>query len=122
MQSLEHVNQSIDMDIDSNMDMDMYDICNKMSNSRIYDERQEVFDSLNLKFAGKSDLLKADERYMRYLRDIEVWDIYEESYEYVRENIKKYLSIETTDKNLLIKLKMMRMIDKQFKHIIELVE
>ena len=35
------------------------------------------------------------------------------------ENIKKYLSIDTNESNLIIKLKLMRKIDKQIKEVID---
>lgn len=117
------LNESVDMELDMEVDMEIDELCTKMSNSEIYyDERQEVFDSLNLKFAGKSDLIKAEERYKRYLKDVEVWYVYEICFEHVREDILKFINIKTNEENLLIKLKMMRKIDRHIKHIIELVE
>jgi hypothetical protein len=106
-------NQSISpIDIDS--------ICNKMSMSGIeYDERGELFDFLGLKMAGKSELAKTDERYIRYLRGIDIWEINGVSYEYLCENIKRFLSIKLTDSNMMIKLKFMRKIDKQIKEVID---
>jgi hypothetical protein len=109
-------NQSISpIDIDS--------ICNKMSDTGIeYDERGELFDFLDLKLGGKSELIKTDERYSRYLRGIDIWEINGVSYEYIRENIIRYLSIDTNDSNLIIKLKLMRKIDKQIKEMIDVVD
>lgn len=107
--------------ISPNFDIDS--ICNKMSNTGIeYDERCELFEFLGLKMAGKSELAKTDERYIRYLRGIDIWEINGVSYEYIRENIIRYLSIDTNDSNLIIKLKLMRKIDKQIKEMIDVVD
>jgi hypothetical protein len=94
-----------------------------MLNSGIeYDERNELFDFLQLKLAGKSELNKTDERYIRYLRGVDIWEIDGISYEYIRENIKKYLSIETSESNIIMKLKLMRKIDIQLKEVIEKIK
>jgi hypothetical protein len=99
---------------------DIDSICNKMSNTGIeYDERSELFDFLGLKMAGKSELVKTDERYIRYLRGIDIWEIDGISYDYICENIKTYFSIELTESNMIMKLKLMRKIDKQIKEVIE---
>ena len=94
-------------------------ICNKLSNADIeYDERNELFEFLSIKMGGKLELIKTDERYSRYLRGISIWTIDGISYEHIRNNIKEYLSMETNDKNIIKKLKMMGNIDKQLKEII----
>jgi len=99
--------------------VDIDSICNKLSNADIeYDERNELFEFLSLKMGSKSDLIKTDERYYRYLRGISIWTIDGISYDHIRNNIKEYLSMETNDKNIIKKLKMMRNIDKQLKEII----
>lgn len=109
--------------ISSMSDNDIDAICSKMSYAGIeYDERSELFDFLSLKMAGMSDVIKTDERYSRYLRGIDIWEIDGVSYEYIRENIKKYLSIQSNEDNLIKKLKFMRIIDKQLKSIIENIE
>lgn len=103
--------------------VDIDSICNQLTNAGIeYDERNELFDFLALKMAGKSELVKTDERYSRYLRGIDIWEIDGVSYEYIRENIKVYLSMETNEVNLITKLKLMRKIDKQLKKVIEALE
>jgi hypothetical protein len=104
------ISQSIDID----------SICDKLSNTMIeYDEYSELFEFLNLKMAGKSDLIKTDERYVRYLRGIDIWIIGNTSYEYIRDNIILYLSLETNNTNLIKKLKLMRTIDLQLKGILD---
>lgn len=109
--------------ISSMSDEDIDAICSKMSYSGIdYDERSELLDFLELKMAGISDIIKTDERYSRYLRGIDIWEIDGTSYEYIRENIKKYLMIQSNESNLIKKLKLMRIIDKQLKSIIEHME
>jgi hypothetical protein len=109
----QYISQSVDID----------SICNQLINSGIdYDERSELFDFLSLKMAGKSELVKTDERYARYLRGIDIWEIDGVSYEYIRENIKHFLSMETNDNNLIKKLKLMRKIDKQIKEVIETID
>jgi hypothetical protein len=100
--------------------VDIDSICNKLSNADIeYDERNELFEFLSIKTGGKSELIKTDERYSRYLRGISIWTIDGVSYEYIRNNIKEYLSMETNENNIITKLKMMSMIDKQLKDIID---
>ena len=100
--------------------IDIDKICQQMSTANIeYDEHTELFDFLHLKLAGKSELYKTDERYSRYLRGIDIWEIDGVCYEYIRENIKRYLSIDTNESNLIIKLKLMRKIDKQIKEVID---
>jgi len=109
--------------IPSMSDNDIDAICSKMSYAGIdYDERSELFDFLSLKMAGMSDIMKTDERYSRYLRGIDIWEIDGVSYEYIRENIKKYLSAPSNEGNLIKKLKLMRIIDKQIKCMIENTE
>lgn len=109
--------------ISSMSDKDIDAICNKMSYAGIeYDERSELLDFLQLKMAGMSDVIKTDERYSRYLRGIDIWEIDGVSYEYIRENIKKYLSIPSNETNLIKKLKLMRIIDKQIKTVIENID
>jgi hypothetical protein len=68
------------------------------------------------------ELAKTDERYERYLRGIDIWEMDGVSYEYIRENIKNYLSIDTNESNMKTKLKLMRNIDKKIKEIIEIVD
>lgn len=103
--------------------VDIDSICNQLTNAGLeYDERNELFDFLSLKMAGRSELIKTDERYARYLRGIDIWEINGVSYEYIRENIKVYLSMDSNEENLITKLKLMRKIDKQLKKIIEELE
>jgi hypothetical protein len=98
-------------------------LCNQMINSDIeYDERRELYDFLELKKAGVKVIRQTDERYSRYLKGIDIWEIDGESYEYIRENIKTFLNIETIKENLITKLKLMRIIDKQLKEVIERID
>lgn len=100
--------------------IDIDSICNQMSNSGIeYDERNELLEFVSIKTGGKSELIKTDERYSRYLRGIRIWEIDGISYEYIRDNIKMYLSIETNESNIITKLNMMRTIDNQLKEVID---
>lgn len=100
--------------------IDIDSICNKMSNSGIeYDERYELLEFVSIKTGGKSELIKTDERYSRYLRGIRIWEIDGISYEYIRDNIKMYLSMETNENNIITKLNMMRTIDNQLKEVID---
>lgn len=97
-------------------------LCNKMVSSGIeYDERQELYEFLELKKAGIKVIRQTDERYSRYLNGIDIWEIDGVSYEYIRENIKTFLNIETIKENIIAKLKLMRMIDKQLQEVIEKV-
>ena len=79
-------------------DDDVDRLCNQMINSGIeYDERKELYEFLELKKAGIKVLRQTDERYTRYLNGIDIWEIDGVSYEYIRENIKKYLNFETNN-------------------------
>lgn len=98
-------------------------LCNQMVNSGIeYDERKELYEFLELKKAGIKVMRQTDERYARYLNGIDIWEIDGVSYEYIRENIKHYLSLETNKENAIAKLKLMKLIDKQLQQVIESCE
>lgn len=104
-------------------DDDVDRLCNQMINSGIeYDERKELYEFLELKKAGIKVLRQTDERYTRYLNGIDIWEIDGVSYEYIRENIKKYLNFETNKDNAISKLKLMKLIDTQIKKVIEISE
>jgi hypothetical protein len=112
------INKFENQSISPYVDIDI--LCNKISNSDIeYDELNELLEFISIKTGGKSELIKTDERYSRYLRGISIWTIDGVSYEYIRNNIKMYLSMETNDNNIITKLKMMSMIDKQLKEVID---
>lgn len=66
-----------------------------------------------------SELHKTDERYARHLWGIKIWLHDGVCYEYIGKNIKKYLSIETNNKNLTIKLNLMIIIDEQLKRMLK---
>jgi len=102
---------------DSDIDM----LCDKISNSDIeYNERQELEECLSIKVAGKTVLLRTQERYQRYMDGIEIWEIDDISYYHIKDNIVEYLSIPLSNKdNLIIKLKLMRKIDKQIMNMIQ---
>lgn len=107
--------------ISQNNDIDS--LCNQMVNSGIeYDERQELYEFLELKKAGIKVLRQTDERYMRYLKGIDIWEIDGVSYEYIRTNIKNYLDLPTNKENVIQKLKLMRIIDKQLQEVIERID
>ena len=114
----EFANQSInDIDIDNDIDM----LCDKISSSEIeYDEFQELEECLSIKSAGRKVLLKTQERYERYISGIEIWEIDDISYYHIKDNIVEYLSIPLSNKEYLImKLKLMRKIDKQIMKMIQ---
>jgi hypothetical protein len=109
--------------ISSMSEKDIDAICSKMSYAEIgYDERSELFEYLELKKAGLSDVIKTDERYVRYLRGIDIWEIDGVSYEYIKNNIQKYLNVPSNEQNLMKKLKWMRIIDKQLQEVIQDVD
>ena len=114
----EFANQSInDIDIDNDIDM----LCDKISSSEIeYDEIQELEECLSIKSAGRKVLLKTQERYEIYISGIEIWEIDDISYYHIKDNIVEYLSIPLSNKEYLImKLKLMRKIDKQIMKMIQ---
>lgn len=102
----------------SNNEID--DLCKKMSDAQVeFNERQELYNFLDMKKAGIKVLKITDERYLRYIKGIDNWEIDGVSYEYIRENIKMYLDLQTNKENLISKLKLMRTIDKQLRDVIE---
>lgn len=117
------INQFENQSISSMSEKDIDAICNKMSYAGIdYDERNELFEFLSLKKGGMSDIMKTDERYTRYLRGIDIWEIDGISYEYIKKNIQKYLNLPSNESNLIKKLKWMRIIDKQLQEVIQEVD
>ena len=96
-------------------------LCDKISSSEIeYDEFQELEECLSIKSAGRKVLLKTQERYERYISGIEIWEIDDISYYHIKDNIVEYLSIPLSNKEYLImKLKLMRKIDKQIMKMIQ---
>ena len=49
---------------------------------------------------------------------IDIWQVGDVSYDYIRENIKTYLSIQTIQENIPSKLRWMEIIDNQIKDAI----
>jgi hypothetical protein len=76
-------------------------------------EYQELSDALKLDRIRKIDLKNADERYRRYLNGIDIWTIKGVSYDYIRQNIHTFLSIQATDENFLARIHWMKVIDHQ---------
>ena len=88
------------------------------SNYNIIDEREELNYS-NIKRHSENRLIKnATERYNRYMSGIDIWQVGDVSYDYIRENIKTYLSIQTIQENIPSKLRWMEIIDNQIKDAI----
>ena len=88
------------------------------SNYNIIDEREELNYS-NIKRHSENRLIKnATERYNRYMSGIDIWQVGDVSYDYIRENIKTYLSIQTIQENIPSNLRWMEIIDNQIKDAI----
>jgi len=81
----------------------------------IIDERDELNYSNSKKFGEMRLIVNATVRYNRYLSGIDVWEIGDVSYEYIRDNINTYLSIQDTVENIELKIKWMEIIDNQIK-------
>ena len=98
----------------------MNDLCNLLNTASIdYDESKELEHFASLTTFNKQVLIESDERYQRYLQGINYWYINQVSYEYIKDNIVKFLQIKNTNKNMIIKLKLMKYIDKEFLKILE---
>jgi hypothetical protein len=91
------------------------DLCKQMKTSVnvIFDERNELERYVYKNKINIDDLIETDERYSRYLRGIEVWKRGKKSYEYIKEDIQKYLILPSDLENLEIKTKYMKKIDKE---------
>ena len=88
------------------------------SNYNIIDEREELNYSDYKKYSKNRLIKNATERYNRYMSGIDIWQVGDVSYDYIRENIKTYLSIQTIQENISTKLKWMELIDNQIKEAI----
>jgi len=92
---------------------------NAISDKSYNNEVEELVDYLKLKLAGEEELLNTEERYLRYVKGIDIWEVNGVSYTYILQNIKTFLNIETNQQNLVKKLKLMRKIDKELKKVID---
>lgn len=81
----------------------------------IIDERDELNYSSAKRFSEMRLISNATERYNRYLAGIDIWIVGEVSYDYIRDNIKTYLSIPNIQQNIQAKIKWMEIIDSQIK-------
>ena len=85
------------------------------SNYNIIDERDELNYSNNKIYTEIRVIKNATERYNRYLSGIDIWQVGDISYDYIRDNIMTYLSIQTIQENIPSKLRWMEIIDNQIK-------
>ena len=85
------------------------------SNYNIIDERDELNYSNNKIYSEMRIINRTSERYKRYISGIDTWQIGDISYDYIRENINTYLSIQTIQENIPSKLRWMEIIDNQIK-------
>ena len=85
------------------------------SQYNIIDEREELDYSNNRRYSENRLIKNATERYNRYMSGIDIWQVGDVSYDYICENIKTYLSIQTNKENISTKLKWMEVIDSQIK-------
>jgi hypothetical protein len=88
------------------------------SNYNIIDERDELNYSNNKIYSEIRLIKNATERYNRYISGIDIWQVGDISYDYIRENIKTYLTIQINQENIPIKLKWIEIIDNQIKDAI----
>ena len=88
------------------------------SNYDIIDERDELNYSNNKIYSEIRLIKNATERYNRYISGIDIWQVGDISYDYIRENIKTYLTIQINQENIPIKLKWIEIIDNQIKDAI----
>ena len=88
------------------------------SNYNIIDEREELDYSNNRRYSEMRLIKNATERYKRYISGIDIWQVGDISYDYIRDNIMSYLSIQINQENIPIKLKWMDIIDNQIKDAI----
>ena len=102
-------------------EMDM--LCNEMMSVNMeYDEYNELRLSVEMMYICdelsedecRSILVSVEERYRRYIRNINVWEIKNRSYMYIRENIIKFLSECVVSR----KLELMEMIDKELMSVL----
>lgn len=102
---------------------DIDNICQNLSKTQLeYDERNELIESTNIKIIDEAVLFATDDRYSRYLRGVSIWEVNGKSYEYIRDNIKLYLSIKIDASTFSYKLQLMRNIDSELKKMIDSLE
>ena len=88
------------------------------NNHNIIDEREELLYSDYKRYSEMRISNRTTERYKRYISGIDIWQVGDISYDYIRENIKTYLSIQTIQENIPSKLRWMEIIDNQIKDAI----
>ena len=88
------------------------------SNYNIIDERDELNYSNNKIYSEIRLIKNATERYNRYISGIDIWQVGDISYDYIRDNIMTYLSIQINQENIPSKLRWMEIIDNQIKEAI----
>jgi hypothetical protein len=84
----------------------------------IIDERDELLYSDYKRYSEMRLIKRTTGRYNRYISGIDIWQVGDVSYDYIRQNIMTYLSIQTNQENIPIKLKWMEIIDNQIKDAI----
>ena len=85
------------------------------NNHNIIDEREELLYSDYKIYSEMRIINRTTERYKRYISGIDTWQVGDISYDYIRENINTYLSIQTIQENIPSKLRWMEIIDNQIK-------
>ena len=88
------------------------------SNYNIIDERDELNYSDYKRYSEMRIINRTTERYKRYISGIDIWQVGDISYDYIRDNIMTYLSIQTIEENIPSKLRWMEIIDNQIKEAI----
>jgi hypothetical protein len=112
---MKEINRQID-EID-NEDPLVDELCKQMKKSTriFYDERKELEFYLEKKNIDQEDIIQTTERYERYLRGIEVWKRGRKSFEYIRDDIIQFLSLNLTMDS---KINLMRKIDKDLMDVL----
>jgi len=88
------------------------------SNYNIIDERDELNYSDYKRYSEMRIINRTTERYKRYISGIDIWQVGDISYDYIRDNIMTYLSIQINQENIPSKLRWMEIIDNQIKEAI----
>jgi hypothetical protein len=96
----------------------MDDLCELLVNTKLdFDECNELMEFIDMKIISIKEIKKTKERYLRYLKGIDIWEVEGVSYKYIRDNIIDFLNI--CDNDFVQKLKLMKRIDMQIKNMLD---
>lgn len=98
--------------------MTMDDLCDQFININLeFDECKELMKYIEMNFISIKEIKKSKERYLRYLKGIDIWEVEGVSYKYIRDNIIDFLNVN--DDDYVQRLTLMKKIDMQIKIMLD---